>query len=453
MKKLVSFVLVLILIVLTFSGCDKKEITDPDNPVTLTMWHVYGSQTKSPFNLAISKFNDTVGKEKGIIVNVVSVTSSSAIDKALSNAANDEPGAEELPDLFTAYPRVAELIGKERLLSWNDYFSKDELSGYTKEFLAEGYFGDKLLMFPVAKSTELFYLNKTLFDIFSAETSCKMETLSSFSGLFKAANTYYDWSGKQNFMQINDLYHYAFIGMKENGGEFIKDGKLNLYYEAFEKVWKPLAKCAIYGGICLDEGYAASRWKTAEIISNIGSTADVLYQPDKVIYGDNTTEDIHTVAMPYPVFNQNSGASVHRGGGLFAVKNDDERKNYAAYIFAKWITEVENNLEFVTSAGYLPVKDTAFKMLFKDDSYITNENYRSMYESVNTMTNNYRLYALPQFDGASEVQHSFEENARVVLKTAHIQYEKRVSSGEDKETVLNELTDYSLSEIRKLSAN
>ena len=48
--------------------------------------------------------------------------------------------------------------------------------------------------------------------------------------------------------------------MKAYGGEFVKDGKLNLNDEAFEQVWLPLSKAAIYGGICLDDGYAASRW-------------------------------------------------------------------------------------------------------------------------------------------------------------------------------------------------
>ena len=202
-------------ITLLCSGCsDNKAETDPDNPVTLTMWHVYGSQTKSPLNVAIDEFNSTVGREKGIIINVVSVTSSSAIDKALSDAANDEPGAVELPDLFTAYPRVAELVGEERLLSWNDFFSEKELSEYKEEFLSEGYFGDRLLMLPMAKSSEVFYLNKTIFDKFSSETSCRLEDLTTFDGLFRTSDAYCDWSGGQHFMQINDFYHYAYIGMK-----------------------------------------------------------------------------------------------------------------------------------------------------------------------------------------------------------------------------------------------
>ena len=89
MKRIIASLIMIIFITSLFSACENKKRTDPDNPVTLTMWHVYGSQTKSPFNVEINKFNSTVGKEKGIIVNVVSVTSSSAIDKEISDAEND----------------------------------------------------------------------------------------------------------------------------------------------------------------------------------------------------------------------------------------------------------------------------------------------------------------------------------------------------------------------------
>lgn len=451
MKKVLALILIFAIITACLSGCSDKTKPDANNPVTLTMWHVYGSQTKSPLNDAIDKFNDTVGRENGVIINVVSVTSSSAIDRALSASANDEPGAEDLPDLFTAYPRVAEIVGEDKLLCWSDYFSVEELSLFRDEFISEGYFGDKLFMLPIAKSSEALFLNKTLFDRFSGEIGVSADTLKTFDGFFKAANIYYDWSGGQSFTQINDFYNYAYIGMKSYGGEFIKDGKLNLSDERFEKVWYPLSRAAIYGGICLDDGYAASRWKTVEIISNIGSTADILYQPEMVFYPDNTTENITSVSLPYPAFADDNPAVVHRGGGLFAVKSDDERKNYGAYIFAKWLTEKENNLSFVTSAGYLPVTNEAFSALFSDTGIAEKESYRNLYDMMNGMMNSYELHALPVYDNASEVQSRFEQNVKLVLKSAHNQYLERVKSGEDKESVLNELAVYSLKELKKLS--
>jgi len=417
----------------------------------LTMWHVYGSQTESPLNTAIDHFNDTIGKENGVTIDVVSVTSSSAIDKALAASANGEPGAENLPDLFTAYPRVAEIVGTDKLLAWDSYFTKEELVAFHSEFLSEGYFDDALLMLPIAKSTEAFYLNETLFDRFSADTGVAADDLETVEGMLNAAKVYYEWSDGQNFMQINDFYNYAYVGMEAFGGEWIVDGKLQLN-ETFERIWAPLAEAAIYGGICLDDGYAASRWKTVEVISNIGSTADVLYQPHEVVYADNTTEAISAIALPYPVFNEDTAGVVYRGGGLFAIKNSDERKNYGAYLFAKWLTEAENNLSFVTEAGYLPVTDKALDTLFSDLSIVKNTDYHSLYNAIDIMVRKYEMYALPLYDGASEIQLDFEKNVKAVLKSARNQYQKRVSAGEDPGSVLNELTATSLRELRSLSA-
>ena len=218
----------------------------------------------------------------GITINVVSVTSSSAIDKALSAAANGEPGAAELPDLFTAYPRVVEMIGEDKLLSWNDYLTDEELSAFHDDFLSEGYFDSELKMLPIAKSTDALFINQTLFDRFGSDADVSVEDLATFDGLFEVARKYYDWSGGQHFLQLNDYYNYAYIGMKSYGSEFVRNNQLNLHDEAFEYIWMPLAKTAIHGGICLDDGYAAAKWKTIDIIANTGSTADVLYQPEEV---------------------------------------------------------------------------------------------------------------------------------------------------------------------------
>ena len=81
-RRFFAFLLAAICVLSQLTGCTPTDRPSSENPVTLTIWHVYGSQTKSPFNTAIDEFNNTVGKENGITVNVVSVTSSSAIDKA-----------------------------------------------------------------------------------------------------------------------------------------------------------------------------------------------------------------------------------------------------------------------------------------------------------------------------------------------------------------------------------
>lgn len=306
-------------------------------------------------------------------------------------------------------------------------------------------------MLPIAKSTEALFINQTLFDRFCSETNVSTNELSTFDGLFEVAHKYYEWSGGRDFIQLNDYYNYAYIGMKSYGSEFVRNNQLNLHDEAFERIWIPLAKTAIQGGICLDDGYAAAKWKTIDIIANTGSTADVLYQPEEVIYSNNTTEPITTLTLPYPVFIDDFSAVVYRGGGLFAIKSDNEAKNQAAYIFAKWLTEHDNNLNFVTHTGYIPVTDNAMKSLFDDISIVETEKYRGVYEAVNIMNQEYSFYPLPLYNGASDTQDDFENNVKSVLRTAHIQYVKRISDGEDPELVLNELVESSLTELRSQS--
>lgn len=446
MKKTLSLLVVLLLL-FSFSGCSSDTKLDPNNPVTLTMWHVYGSQTESPLNDAIDEFNRTKGTEMGIVINVESVTDSTSIDEALLAAANNSPGAVSLPDLFTAYPRVVEQIGTDKLLDWSTYFDEEELDCYVDDFLAEGYFGDQLLMLPIAKSSELFFLNQTLYDRFSADTGMTTAELSTFEGIFTACDRYYDWSDGQAMFQINDFYHYFLVNIDAIGGEFIKDGKIDKLSSEFQTVYKPMARAAIYGGLCVGDGYASDRWKTGEIICNIGSTAGILYLRDYVTYTDNTTEDIQLSTFPYPVFQSASPTVIHRGGGLFAVKSEDERKNEAAAVFAKWITQSESNLEFVTQSGYLPVTDEVYQTLFSDMSIVENEKYRMLYETVSNM-DEYTFCALPRYEGAGETQSDFEKDIKAALSAAHEDYISRTQAGEDAGIVMEELLASSLAEIQ-----
>ena len=72
-------ILLAVLMATALFGCGEASLLSPDEPVTLTMWHVYGEQADSPMNRLIAEFNATVGKEKGIVVTVTNVTSTSKI--------------------------------------------------------------------------------------------------------------------------------------------------------------------------------------------------------------------------------------------------------------------------------------------------------------------------------------------------------------------------------------
>ena len=107
MKKSIALILTLVLILsVLLTGCS-SSVLDPKNPITITMWHNYGGDMQSTMDYLIDEFNATVGKDKGIIINVTAISSSSELNKSLDMIANGDPGAPDMPDIFTGYPKVA----------------------------------------------------------------------------------------------------------------------------------------------------------------------------------------------------------------------------------------------------------------------------------------------------------------------------------------------------------
>ena len=102
-SKILIFLLVAVQLFCTgCAGTMKRE----EIPTTVTVWHVYGGQTDSPLNDLIDEFNQTVGKEQQINVQVTSVSNSNTIHELVLAAANGEPGASELPDISAPIPRL-----------------------------------------------------------------------------------------------------------------------------------------------------------------------------------------------------------------------------------------------------------------------------------------------------------------------------------------------------------
>ena len=152
----------------TFFSCNKRNtLLDPKKPTTLTMWHVYGEQVNSPMNDFIEQFNATIGKEKGIIINVTLMSNASQIGKKLKDAQTDKAGSKEMPDLFFCHSSDARGLGANNLLNWSNCFSQSELNNFVPDFLSDGLVDDNLVVFPVSKSTYMLFIAGGVFDRFA----------------------------------------------------------------------------------------------------------------------------------------------------------------------------------------------------------------------------------------------------------------------------------------------
>lgn len=414
-------IIIFLIAVLLFCTSCSNAVTKEEVPTTITVWHVYGGQTDSPLNDLIDQFNQTVGKQKQINVQVTSVSNTNTIHELVLAAANEEPGAPELPDLFISYPKtVLALPDDSILVDYKDYFSEEELSDFIPAFIEEGTIDDHLVIFPVAKSTEIMFINQTIFDRFSQETGISMEDLDTWEGLYKAAETYAEWSdaqipdipGDAKAMFVHDYYfNYFQVGVESLGEDFFQGDKL-AFGPVFQTVWEPLAQAAFKGGVWLKGGYATESIRTGESIVSVASSASILYYSDVVTYSDNTSEDITIVSRPCPVFENGEKLVMQRGAGFCTVRSTPEREQ-AAVTFLKWLTEPEHNVEFVTRTGYMPVTKSAFENeLPKAIEELESAKYVSLYQAYLDTQKNYEFYVPPQLQSYLSLETTLEDNVR-----------------------------------------
>lgn len=418
------------LVLLSCAGCaaaPKKEET----PTTITVWHVYGGQTDSPLNDLIDKFNQTVGKEQQINVQVTSVSNTNTIHELVLAAANGEPGAPELPDLFVSYPKTVMALPDDSILvDYRDYFSEEELSAFLPAFVEEGTVNDRLVVLPVAKSTEIMYINQTIFDRFSQATGVTIENLGTWEGLFQAAETYAAWTdaqtpdipGDAKSMFVHDYYfNYFQVGAESLGEDFFQGDEL-AFGPAFQTAWEPLARAALQGGVWLKGGYATESIRTGDSIVSVASSASILYYSDVVTYPDNTSEEITIISRPCPVFENGEKLVMQRGAGFCTVRSTPERE-WAAVTFLKWLTEPEHNVEFVTQTGYMPVIRAAFETeLPKAIEELENPKYVSLYQAYLDTQANYEFYVPPQMETYLNLETTLEDQVRSQLALGRQDY-------------------------------
>ena len=69
MKKRLFSGILAFLMMLTLGSCagNHEHGLSAEEPTTITLWHYYNGALKSAFDTMVDEFNETVGKEKGII--------------------------------------------------------------------------------------------------------------------------------------------------------------------------------------------------------------------------------------------------------------------------------------------------------------------------------------------------------------------------------------------------
>ena len=428
MKRLLCMLLAVLM--LPLGAMAETVALSPEDPQVLTLWHYYNGVQQQVFDQLVQEFNETVGMEMGIIVAPVSQGGVYELSDKLVDSANRKTGADRMPDIFAAYADTAHALNKMGLVAdLSRYMTADEAAAYMDSYIQEGRLdaSGALKVFPVAKSTEMMLVNKTEWDAFAADTGADVSLLSTWEGVAKAAEMYYQWSGGKTFFGRDAFANYILIGGMQLGMEMfeVKNGVLvlNIKEEVMRRLWDNYVVPYANGWYGAFGRYRSDDVKTGQLVALVGSTSGALYFPTEVTRDDGTTYPIECMALPLPNFQGTEPMAAQQGAGLVVAASTPARE-YAAVVFLKWFTQLENNIAFSLHSGYLPVTKQANQpeiLHQKMEEEGIDGLLREIIDIGVQITSTYRLYTNNAFD------HGYE--ARLVVDTSMAEAAKEAAKG------------------------
>lgn len=380
MKRKLHLTALLIVSSLLISACASGDVgqvnLDPKNPVTITVWHYYNGSQLAAFEEMLNDFNATVGKEQGIYARGNSQGDMTGLEEAVWAALNNQVGSDDVPNVFSSYADTAYDIDQEGYLAdISQYLSEEELDAYVDSYIEEGRIGEngELRIFPTAKCSEIFLLNKTDWDAFAQATGADISMLSTKEGVAETAKAYYEWTDSltpdirgdgKSFYGRDVMANMFIIGSMQLGTELFEVNNrqvtLNLDKEIMRRIWDFYYVNYVKGYFSFYGRFRSDDVKTNEIIAYTGSSVSSMYFPEEVELGEETYP-IECIALPAPIFEGGEKYIVQQGAGMVVAKATPEEE-YASVIFLKWFTQKENNFNFAVASSYLPVQKEAYDM-------------------------------------------------------------------------------------------
>lgn len=454
MKKLSAILTAAVILLSGCSAAGNNGNNSKNGHVTISVWTYYNGAQLTSFNALVDEFNETVGHEKGITVESYSQGSVTDLEKNVLDSAQNKVGADKIPNIFAAYADTAYAIDRLGLVvDLSEYFSQEELSEYIEDYVDEGRFGENnsIKIFPCAKSTEVFMLNKTDWKIFAEKTAAKYSDFSTIEGLTAVSQKYYEWTDSltpdipndgKAFYGRDAMANYMIIGSMQLGHEIfsVKDGVMTLDFDkpTIRRLWDNYYVPYIKGYFASSGRFRSDDVKTGNILAFVGSSSGATFFPDKVVLGDNEEKHIEMMVFECPQFKDSLGCAVQQGAGMVVTKTT-EQEIRASVEFLKWFTENEQNIAFSIGSGYLPVRKDANNIdLISEHVPELSNTIRDVLGSAISTVSSYTLYTPKAFDHGSEARKVLEYSMSDKASADRAVVKERLAAGQTLEQAVKD---------------
>ena len=411
----------------------------------ITVWTYYNGDQLESFNRLVSTFNETIGKAKGIRVSGSSQGTVNDLEANVMDAAEGKVGSAEMPTIFAAYADTAyKLDQMGMVVDLKDYLTEDEQAAFVPGYITEGDFdgSGSIKIFPVAKSTELMFLNETDWEKFAQATGAAYDDLSTVEGLVATAGAYYDWTDAQTpkpddgkaLFGRDAMANYMLVGARQLGDTLfeVQDGKMTLNFDkdVARKLWDNYYVPFVKGWFAATGRFRSDDIKVGNVLAYVGSNSSATFFPAQVMVNDTESYDIDMAVLPSPKFAGGEDVAVQQGAGMVVTAGTEEEIN-ASVEFLKWFTLPENNISFSVGSGYLPVTHAACDMDAIEQSGLPLSG--SMKEIISTAidtVDSCELYTMPAFTGAKDARSILESCMSDRASADRRTVEERIAAGQ-----------------------
>lgn len=443
MKK---FMLSIVCFTMVLVGCSKKDsfeaLLDSENPITITIWHYYTDFQETAFDELVSTFNETVGAEKGIIVEASNVGYVNELSEKVMDSIENKD--ETMPNIFAAYADIAYNFDQIGMIAdLNPYFTKAELDEYVDNYIEEGNFNG-LKIFPIVKSSECLQINQTEWEPFAQANDLTIEDLSTVEGITRVAELYYNYTDAQTpsendgkaFFGRDALSNYVIIGCKQMGSELfeIKENQVTIHMdeEVFRRLYDNYHLPFISGYFSAKGRFRSDDVKKGNIIAFVGSSSATGFFPKEVYADDNTSKPIESLFAYAPDFEDGEKIAVQQGAGMAIMKNEPVYE-YASSLFLKWFTDTEQNLQFSLKSAYLPVKKEAYNIEALNQVFERSDSNKATIEGLKMtiqQSEEYEFFTTKPFAHCEEARTLINDYMMQSAQTGRADAEARLAKGE-----------------------
>lgn len=354
MKKLVSILLVLVLAL----ACSASAFADGD-PITLKFWHHRGSGAQYEcVTHAVNGFNETVGKEKGIVIEESYIGGYVDLFSQIQLAvqSGEAPNIVSAGNTYVAYMREDDyLVDMAPLAEAEGY----DITGNLMDWLLEigGNTDGQIHSMPYCRSTPLFYYNKGIARELGIEIG-DMITIDELKKFGEAAMIKNDAGEitRYGFEIFNDFGYYNAAWIYQLGSEYMVEGGGSPSLEDGTML-KVLSDWREW----VDAG-----WCRPFDVTNAGDTAQTMFINGELAAYMNSSAGLGNlliaaaetgvevgVAM-FPTYNPENHVAEIGGANISIISADNsDEEIQASWEFVKYLMSDEEQFFNAKTSGYV----------------------------------------------------------------------------------------------------